>query len=237
MVRVLTERIRRYKPEVIVTHDLNGEYGHNQHKITAAAMQYAIDCAADATQFPESAALYGAWQVKKLYIHLYDQNPIQMDWDTPIDAFDGKTALEMAKIGYDQHVSQQQFYQMSQHGKYDNSKFGLYSTTVGYDTGKNDMFENIDSQAAVQPAEAPAITPQPVQTPLPTEAPQIAQTPAATAVVAAQPVSNENPGGGIGRIWIPCAALAIGGGGLYYVRYRALHAHKRRRRRRGGMRR
>ena len=238
VVRELTERIRKYKPEVIVTHDLNGEYGHNQHKITAAAMQYAIDCAADATQFPDSAALYGAWQVKKLYIHLYDQNPIQMDWDTPLDAFDGKTALEMAKIGYDQHVSQQEFYQMSQHGKYDNSKFGLYSTTVGYDTGKNDMFENIDSQAVIaQPTEAPVITPQPVQTPQPTEAPQITEMPVATAAAAVQPVSNEKSGGGIGWIWIPCAALVIGGGGLYYVRYRALHAHKRRRRRRGGMRR
>ena len=144
----------------------------------------------------------------------------------------------MAKIGYDQHVSQQQFYQMQQHGKYDNSKFGLYSTAVGYDTGKNDMFENIDSQTAiVQPTEAPVITAQPVQTPQPTEAPQIAQTPAATAAVAAQPVSNEKSGGGIGWIWIPSAAIAIGGGGLYYVRYRALHARRRRRRRRGGMRR
>ena len=40
-------RIRRYKPEVIVTHDLNGEYGHNQHKITARCMSYAIEVAAD----------------------------------------------------------------------------------------------------------------------------------------------------------------------------------------------
>ena len=98
------------------------------------------------------------------------------------------------------------------------------------------MFENIDSQAVIaQPTEAPVVTPQPVQTPLPTEAPQITEMPAATAAVAAQPVSNEKSGGGIGWIWIPCAALAIGGGGLYYVRYCALHAHKRRRRRRGGM--
>ena len=54
------ERIRRFRPEVILTHDLNGEYGHNQHKVTARTMQAAIEAAADPTRYPASAQLYGA---------------------------------------------------------------------------------------------------------------------------------------------------------------------------------
>ena len=54
ILSLVVERIRRYKPEVIVTQDLNGEYGHNQHKITARSMMYAIEAAADPARYPES---------------------------------------------------------------------------------------------------------------------------------------------------------------------------------------
>ena len=99
--------------------------------------------AQDATKYPESAQAYGAWQVKKLYLHLYHENPIEMDWHQPLQAYGGKTGYEMACIGYAEHKSQQDFYQMQQGGKYDNAKFGLAYTTVGLDTGKRDFFEHI----------------------------------------------------------------------------------------------
>ncbi len=237
VVRVLVDRIRRYRPEVIVTHDFDGEYGHNQHKITAAAMQYAIEYAADSNQFPESAAAYGAWQVKKLYIHLYGENPIEMDWDAPIDAFGGKTALDMAKIGYARHVSQQEFYQVSHHGKYDNTKFGLFYTAVGNDTGKNDMFENIAPQITVAITSEPTAEPTPEAILPATAAPQITAAPVVTEAISAQPVANEESGK-TNLVWIlvPCGAIIIGGAALA-VRIRMLRARKKRARRRGGMRR
>lgn len=148
VLSLVVERIRRYKPEVIVTQDLNGEYGHNQHKITARCAKYAIDAAADPSQYPESAQKYGAWQVKKLYHHLYDENKIVMDWETPLDAFGGKTALEIAKIGMKEHSSQTDAFAVKSHGTYDNSKFGLYFTTVGEDEAKNDFLEHIDPDAS-----------------------------------------------------------------------------------------
>ena len=148
ILSLIVERIRRFKPEVIVTQDLDGEYGHNQHKITARAMQYAIDAAADETQFPESLAKYGAWQVKKLYHHLYKENQIEMDWETPLDSLGGHTALEVAKLGMNEHASQLKYYRVKSHGTYDNAKFGLYSTTVGPDVEKNDFLENIDPDAS-----------------------------------------------------------------------------------------
>ncbi len=149
-------RIRRYKPEVIVTHDLNGEYGHNQHKITARCMSYAIEAAADETRYPESFQKYGAWQVKKLYLHLYNENEIMMDWETKLDSLNGYSPLQVAKLGMKEHASQTKYYSVKSHGQYDNAKYGLYFTTVGLDVAKNDFLENIDPDASANWTPTPA---------------------------------------------------------------------------------
>ena len=150
ILSLLAERIRRYKPEVIVTQDLNGEYGHNQHKIVAQAAMYAIEAAADPTQYTDSVEKYGEWQVKKLYHHLYKKNQIEMDWETPLDSLNGYTPLKVAQIGMEEHASQLQYYAVKSHGTYDNSKFGLYFTTVGEDVEKNDFLEHIDPDASAK---------------------------------------------------------------------------------------
>lgn len=125
--------INRYQPEVMVTHDTRGEYGHGAHKACAAmAMEYA-------DSLPESG-----WPVKKLYLHLYKQNPITMDWRQPLAAFDGKTAFDIAKAAFDCHDSQKSNGLIVQDwGSWANNHFGLYYTSVGPDTGAGDMFENI----------------------------------------------------------------------------------------------
>lgn len=142
----LAALIRKYKPEVIVSHDVNGEYGHPQHKVTSALVQSAVAKATDPTVDPASAEQYGLWQPKKLYIHLYDEKKITMEvYDEPIEAAGGLTATEMATIGYSKHVSQQKDFSMEEHGvRFDNRKYGLAFTTVGDDEAKNDFFEHID---------------------------------------------------------------------------------------------
>ena len=168
VLEVLVERIRKYKPEVIVTHDLNGEYGHNQHKITARAMKYAIAAAADPEYFPGSAAQYGTWQVKKLYNHLYKKNQIKMDWTTKLPELGGKSPLQVAKLGYAEHVSQQRYFQVVNGGKYDNALFGLAYTAVGPDVVGGDMLENIPldalNHAPPEPELLPSNTPDPLGT-------------------------------------------------------------------------
>lgn len=143
ILKEMVARIRRYKPEVIVTQDLDGEYGHNQHKVMARAMEPAIQAAADPNQFPDSYNQYGAWQVKKLYLHLYKENPIRMDWLSPQDAFNGESLLDVARRGMAKQVSQTKYYKVKDGGEYDNAKYGLALTTVGEDVQKNDFFENI----------------------------------------------------------------------------------------------
>ena len=138
--------IRRYKPEVVVTQDVNGEYGHVQHRLVSKIVRDAVDNAGDASQYPESAGTYGAWDVKKTYIHLYPEHQIHMDcYDEPQPALGGLSALQAATVGYAKHYSQHGHYQMDNQGvKYDNKLFGLYRTTVGYDEAGGDFFENID---------------------------------------------------------------------------------------------
>lgn len=151
VMNALVRTLRQYRPEVVVTHDLAGEYGHGAHQYTAAAVREAVMKSADANFDLSSAQQYGTWQPKKLYLHLYAQHGLHMDWNQPLRAYDGKTALDMARIGYGKHVSQHSYYQVEDGGKYDNANFGLAFTTVGTDVQKNDFFEHIVTVPASDP--------------------------------------------------------------------------------------
>ena len=138
--------IRKYKPEVLVTQDVKGEYGHGAHMVCAEAAQSCVVSAADETKFSASYQEYGTWQVKKLYIHLYKENQIELDWDKPLTSQNGRTGFEVAEEAYTLHASQPQNKQYRVEPR-DSEKscylFGLAYTTVGLDVEKNDLFENI----------------------------------------------------------------------------------------------
>lgn len=137
------EMIRKYQPLVVVGHDLNGEYGHNTHKLNGRCLPKAVELAADSSEFPESAETYGAWDTQKMYIHMYGENQIFIDgFDEPLDAFDGKTAMEVAVQALKYHVTQIDYSYVRQGGTQDSHLFGLYRTTVGEDVLKNDLLEN-----------------------------------------------------------------------------------------------
>lgn len=103
----MIELFRHYQPQVVVTHDINGEYGHGVHKLCADIVLNALDKSADPQSDPESAEIYGIWDVPKAYIHLYPENQLVMDWHQPFDAFGGRSAFEMAQEGFRCHLSQQ----------------------------------------------------------------------------------------------------------------------------------
>ena len=142
----LTEQIRRFKPSVVIGHDLLGEYGHGQHVLQAVSLTDAIVAAADGNIFPESAEKYGAWNTPKMYLHLYDKNEIVMDWNVPLNHFGGKTAMDVARESFAIHESQQGFFCVYGEGDdWDSRRFGLYRSTVGEDVHGGDVFENITS--------------------------------------------------------------------------------------------
>lgn len=150
------EMIRRFKPQVVVGHDEKGEYSHGQHILNTHLLKQAIHKANDSLYDEASFNQYGNWQISKLYLHLYEENPIIMDYDTPLEYFNGKTAYEVSKEGYSKHLSQQwTWFTGWINGKNDNYtkatdiktysplKYGLFFSNVGEDIQKNDMFENI----------------------------------------------------------------------------------------------
>ncbi len=143
--RLVTECFRRFKPEVVVTHGEEGEYGHSAHKATADSAKVCLKYAANKSKYPESAKKYGTWQVKKLYLHEYPKNKVTMDWTRPLNSFGGKTGFDIAGEAFLYHVSQVKIghYEFKPVGDHDNTAFGLYYTAVGLDTGENDFMENI----------------------------------------------------------------------------------------------
>ncbi len=149
----VTEQIRRFKPLVCVTQDINGEYGHGGHMLLAESIQNAVNNSADVSFYPESATTYGTWDVPKTYLHLYPENAITMNLRVPLSHFGGQTALEVAAAAYKQHVSQQWcWFYVSDEYEYSCANFGLFRTTVGADTN-NDMLEHITPYAVQEQQE------------------------------------------------------------------------------------
>ena len=138
--------IRQYEPDVVVLHDVDGEYGHTAHIAFSWLGQQGVERAADPAEHPASAEAWGVWDVPKTYIHLYQENQLRMDWHQPLAAFDGKTGLEVAAEGFACHATQQERWKVEDGGEWDNALFGLWRTGVGPDTLKNDLFENIPVQ-------------------------------------------------------------------------------------------
>lgn len=144
VLRHVVKLYRRYRPEVVVTHDVNGEYGHGAHRAAAAAAQEAIALAADPAYARGYIGDMPVWQIRKLYLHLYPEGALRMDWRTPLDAFGGKTAFDMAQAAFACHISQQETrYRVEDSGPYDNALFGLCYSAVGEDTRKTCFFEHL----------------------------------------------------------------------------------------------
>lgn len=166
IVRFQVEMIRRFRPHVIVGHDIDGEYGHGQHIINCETLMEAVELAADATYGMDAISEYEVWDTPKTYIHLWKENPIVMDWDTPLEVFDGKTAFQVSQEGFLCHESQQRTWfrrwMLGKNGEitkaaeiktYSPCLYGLYRTNVGLDDIGGDMFENIPQSYAEIEAE------------------------------------------------------------------------------------
>ena len=165
----VTELYRKYKPDVVVTQDVHGEYGHPQHEMLVDAAVKCWEKAADAAAFPESATSYGAWEVKKLYLHLYgsEAESTSFNWDAPMSSMDGMTANEVAEEAFSLHKTQEgkgnKFngkrvpFSVAEYGvkRYPNNRFGLYATRVGQDETHTDFLEHIDGLAEPAQADVP----------------------------------------------------------------------------------
>ena len=136
--------LRRFRPEVLIMQDVNGEYGHSVHMLNTVMMMESVELAADENYTTADAAGYKVWDVPKMYIHFWEENRIEIMWDMKLPKFDGKTALEVAKEAYQCHASQVSYNDIvTEPTAIGCTIFGLYRSRVGEDVLKNDFFENI----------------------------------------------------------------------------------------------
>jgi len=159
--RRLAGLIRTYRPEVIVTHDFNGEYGHPDHKAVGFATAAAWDLAAgrdavidDGVTPPTVVTPEGVagdpWEAKKLYVHSYEQGRLFHDhWETisiDTDGYDtpDQTPRQVAEHALDAHASQgypsvATVYDPLANGgnswdDHPSERWGLFATAVGPDS-------------------------------------------------------------------------------------------------------
>ena len=141
------EQIRRFRPEVIVTQDHDGEYGHGVHQLAVRTLERAVEAAADSAQFPESAAEYGVWDTPKTYLHLYgpEEERTVLNYETPAETLGWRSPFEIARLAYEKHETQQKwdFEVYGYESEYDSHSFGLYRSLVGQDEERRDLFEHL----------------------------------------------------------------------------------------------
>lgn len=163
-MRLATE-IRRFRPEVILTHDLNGEYGHAAHQVTAAATVQAFAIAADASVDLDGLEV---WQPQKLYLHLYQSpggnQPVPNElvsangymyhsWEETFDELGGRSSRDVANEALQCHQDPLRVWpdlQVSSRAVvgevfdgHHAEDWGLGLTEVGPDTTHSDFFQNI----------------------------------------------------------------------------------------------
>ena len=86
--------------------------------------------------------MYGAWQVKKLYLHEGD-SPIRISWSTPLESLVGKTAYQVAWEAYQKYETTTAGAMVGESAKHSPCLYTLAYTAVGEDKAGNDLFENI----------------------------------------------------------------------------------------------
>lgn len=144
VLNVLVRYYRQYKPLVVFTQDVAGEYGHWQHVRTTACALEAVQKAADPNYDPLSFKEYGTWQVQKVYTHLYPGTKLPLDTRKPLEHFGGKSILEVAQEAFLKHESQVQkkTYYVSDENEFSIADMGLSYSYV--DDPGLDAFDGID---------------------------------------------------------------------------------------------
>ena len=145
-VEYLKARIRQLNPRVIVTHGLADPSG--AHSLVSECVQIAVkECPS----------------VQKLYCFGAEEgvSATVLDRNTPLAAYDGKTAAEVAQSAYEKHVSRKIFGLSIDPA----SVYTLAYSTVGADAAKNDLFEHIGTASLLTYSPAtPSPSPQPEAT-------------------------------------------------------------------------
>ncbi|WP_109829867.1 PIG-L family deacetylase [Reichenbachiella versicolor] len=148
--------IRKHKPDVIITRfPEDGGGGHGHHTASALLAAEAFNLAADDKAFPESAAIYGTWQSKRLFFNtsvwFYRRTNSKMDtakfYTIDIGKYNsllGESYSEIAAKSRSQHKSQG-FGTIGTRGKQTEYFEFLYGEKPEGAPSEVDLFQSIDT--------------------------------------------------------------------------------------------
>jgi hypothetical protein len=89
--------LRRFKPEVAVTAGIDGGEGDGIRVLCAGTLLDAAGICGNSAHFPNSAAAFGLWEVKRLYLRGYDEDTVTLSYSAPLTFFGGTSALDAAR--------------------------------------------------------------------------------------------------------------------------------------------
>lgn len=155
VVSYQTELLRKFRPMLVVGHDINGEYGHGQHRYNTDTLIEALSLAND-EDFISSENL-PLWNVPRCFLHLYEVNSVVCEYDIPLSFFGGKTAFQVSKEAFGYHKSQHWTWfadwidvdRASEIRSYSPCEFGLYFAADGNYTVESDLFYNLKTHEQI----------------------------------------------------------------------------------------
>ena len=157
----LSELIRLYRPEIVITHDPSGEDDDVMHAYTEELVRLGIEKAAYQGKGSGDSVL-PTWQVACLYEHDVSLEGLILPVDKPLPAFEGLTARTLAQRAFDRYSSLR-LYQKT------NEAAGAagYFLAEEYRVPLFDPF--LDLSIAPMPTAEPVVTAEPEHTPEPEE--------------------------------------------------------------------
>ncbi len=141
----LTSAIRRYRPEIVITHSAEGDLDDGMSVFISEMTLESVKNAASQKEDRKSFAEFGPWSVSKVYLHAGESKGADItvpsiDEVSP-QSLDGLTYREIAEKALSSYNTLSVF-------KYDISKTDpelyLARTTVGPDTANSDITDHID---------------------------------------------------------------------------------------------
>lgn len=153
----IVTNLRKHKPDIVVSQDIYGEYGHGQHILFSKELLKSVPLSSDPNYDEKSFNQYGCYHISKVYHHLYNKNKVNVDIDTRIKELNGKTPYRLSQEAFSFHRSQYiSFFPSHLFGtivhpikkstdvkKFSPGEWGLSYSIVGQDIKKDDFFEGL----------------------------------------------------------------------------------------------
>lgn len=167
---VIAQAIRACRPEIVITHDPEGEDGDAMHAYAALMTRQGIERAANDQTLPVADGAPAAWQAARLYEHSAEGGSAVLPVDEPLLSLDGLTAREMARLCYERYGFLRLYHKTALA-----ADTPYYQLAEEYRAPAADPLLNLNIDPMPAPSPAPTPEPSPASTPETMETPETAE--------------------------------------------------------------